>query len=593
MLIKVFQRIKFRQRIAVTILAVPIFFLSAVGAEPQSEPTVATTQPIGRGVMAEYAFTIHSASDHETVTLFTTVLVTTDQWAIYIHGISPHWVVLHVDPYPVDLVFSSTSESALMSRPGGQLRELFSAERLANPGILPRQDLHGLLTAKSLASVWKIPADVEQQFIDGSVNADRDFSGEYGVRFRDRDFPCSWSASVRRNGETSIFLKRILSGNTPLSIVKEDEFTQFTSENRSNFLLTRSRLSVPAVQLKKWNAEMGAIVGAQPKDYEAVGAPGSDWLADRYLRPYAEGGRNVEIKWQATEDGFCLPSATKVTLGESGSGMFLRSAKLIRHQIVDKTSVDAEIAVLADAKREKSQPQDIGTRVGKRFWPLSPPNLTAEDKELADSLDRELADVIANPIYPGDAIQATQKRVTLAVATDATASHELFMARLTEHFELLESMVDSDASVVSAMKLQSMLVQRKRLELVPALWRVVTERPSSEAPVPRLRKLLSNEGGSDAHDLHCIVLANAINDVWQSEERDPILVREAIIQICYKLANHQGNFGVESHYPAPIPWEYSAGDQLLNTVTIVSDGADGKLLELCHTLKRKLEGMIQ
>jgi len=243
---------------------------------------------------------------------------------------------------------------------------------------------------------------------------------------------------------------------------------------------------------------------------------------------FHRGGRHIRTNWKQLDD-VVVPENISVTLGTTGSGLLLRSARLL----TAKKVAAAEIGIRIQNLRKRSSADlvipNLASAVGRQFWRTHPTALDQARKSAAAELKAQQTSLLAKPLSEGNRLLLLGNRVLLAAATDESENLAEFQSVLTEYIDRLGQSAGLAGQTTVLFNLLEMLRFWERSDLeqltVQQFGRLREQYPADE----QLKALFFATGATETTDLYTHQLIDSISHAIRDRNTPESLLRGALV----------------------------------------------------------------
>jgi hypothetical protein len=486
--------------------------------------------PQSDGILAEYSVTSVAPAESVTHTFFLQVMVTPDRWLLQATGYSPHWTTPRVYPYPVDARFQCGSKNSLLLDRQSLGQKPIAHEELPKWVNMEQRGFDVLYFAHSRFGIWR-PSTKDSTWTVPAEGANP-IVGKYEVVF-----PLQASVQTRfaRQRSDSVQLEQRLTGRFQnLWLSRNFEFNEaLKKEGLPKWLPVRGSIFSTNGRFLRLDGEF------QKAEAIAIDSP---YTADEVagivlLSPTGKGGRWVELEWTSCE-GKAIPKSITVTLGVEKGGMFLRQCRLVSARRLESGEFDR----FADDQLTRTFDDDLAILIDEATqlcWGKDHRHASPETREKIESVRRKLSKLAEMTQCHGHRVMARQHLALLSLATENADSATLKMA-LEAHLEDLESSAGIRGFLASSFDLQSAVLEWKRPDLLPVIWRLCKNKLSKYPVDEQTMALIGAIHGLESDDLHASLLLDAASKAGAGFS-DARLIRAAILRINGLLNRHNLN----------------------------------------------------
>lgn len=486
--------------------------------------------PQSDGILAEYCITSVAPAESVTHTFFLQVMVTPDNWLLQATGYSPHWTTPRIYPYPVDARFQCGSNGSLLLD-----RQSLGQKPVAHKDLpkwinMEQQGLDVLYFAHSRFGIWR-PDHKDGAWTVPAEGANP-IAGKYDVVF---PLQASIQTRLARQRSDSVQLEQRLTGRYQnLWLSRNFELNEaLKKDGVTKWLPVRGSIFSTNGRFLRFDGEFQRAEAIQPSSpftqQEVAGVV--------LLNPTGKGGRWVELEWTSCE-GIPIPKSITVTLGVEKGGMFLRQSRLVS---VRRLEID-EFNRFADDQRTRTFDDELIVLTNKATslcWGKDHRQASPETREEIERLRKGLSTLAEMTKCHGHRVMARQHLALLALATENADSATLTTA-LETHLEDLETSAGIQAVIASSFDLQAAVLEWKRPDLLPVIWRLCKKTLSAYPVGEQTMTLIGTIHGQESDDLHASLLLDAASKAG-ADFSDPRLVRAAILRINGLLSRHHLN----------------------------------------------------
>lgn len=463
------------------------------------------------GVEAVYCFNVSLPSMDQTGVVYVTYLVTKGDWAAHMDW-NPGFINGMFNPPLVSTLIHVTDAGANFSSPYmNQHTEFVFGDRNArSPYGSQSYRFTELVHCFDENKAWQFPETVDHQIAARDPNRIEFVEIPYNVRNRSGEFDCH----VRVNGMLGKITQ--LQQSPRLDWERSHSgFQEFKTRDGVQQAASECLISDLGDRFQTFNELGKGIQGDHPQHSE------NGLLFHR-------GGRHVRTAWKQTSD-VVVPENITVTLGPTGDGMLLRSARLLSMKVVPETEIHSRIEKLRGRTSADIELANLNKAVGNQFWKVSPQQLDAGMKTSAERFKEEYQSLLAQPLIAGDRAGALRGRVLIFAATTEAPNIAEFQQVLTEFVDFLGESAGPEGQIALLFDLLEMLRFWERPDLELVATQEVTRIMELQPPDRQIRLLFYVRGATETGDIYVNQFLNAISRSLKADDVPETLIRGGLV----------------------------------------------------------------
>jgi hypothetical protein len=480
------------------------------------------------GVEAVYCFNYSIPWMNQNGVIYVTYLVTSDDWAAHVDS-ELGFINAVFSPPLLSTLIHATDERVDFSSPFSNERSeiLFASglrrSRYNSQSYLVTDLAHSFDECK----VWRIPEKAEQRIVALSPAEIAPVEVPYTVNNLSGQFQCNLLVQSSAGRITEIQQTPIQGWNRT-----HTGFLEYETSRGRQLVSGECRISELSDQFKKFieMPERG-LLGDHPRHDESG-------------LMFHRGGRHIRTSWKQLDD-VVVPENISVTLGTTGSGLLLRSARLLTSKKVAAAEIGVRIQNLRTRTSADLVVPNLASAVGRQFWRTQPTSLDAAKKLSAAELKAQQTSLLSKPLSEGNRLLLLGNRVLLTAATDESENLAEFVSALTEYIDRLGESAGLAGQTTVLFNLLEMLRFWERSDLeqltVQQFGRLREQYPADE----QLKALFFATGATETTDLYTHQLIDSIFQAIRDRSTPEALVRGALVlaslrvrSTCYGLLSN-------------------------------------------------------
>lgn len=498
-------------------------------AEESGGVPAAATPDACKGVVAVYCLTWKNSFLDQAGTIFVSYYVTAEQWAARFDAV-PGFVQSNFSIPLTGVTMRRDADSFSFHLPWDDSRHLFDLPcRSPRAAYNAQSYSHRMMVcAIDEARLWDLPADFSDRvgLFRNSGQSTTDLQRSQSLA--GREFVCSMQTDVNR-GVAAALVQTVLPGWQRT----HTDFQVMGTGSQARQVSSVTLISSAGDRYQKFNE---ALAGRYPGDHARPNAGG---LA------FYRGGRHVRTDWKR-RSGVVVPASIRVTIGDSGQGMLVRAARMIKCEVLEAETVRQRIRELSGQAGHDLAAVRLSKIISRYFWMKAAADLNEPLRDYANRLTQHHNLLQKQDRVVGDQIGLANNMVRLACSTDDSPERLDFRRKLSTYLDMLAENAGAEGQLVALFSLIKMARHWDR----PDLEEIATDEMSRAVqshPLDRQVDLLFfAEGPVQTRDVHCRLLLELSHRCLDAGEIPDPTVRAVLIVAMLRFRAECGEGGVLS-----------------------------------------------